>query len=90
MDDAAAALRQKVIDRAQKDPAYRKLLSSNPREAVKSEIGVELPSGLDIQVVQETAQKIYLVLPPEPVEGALSDDQLESLSGGAADFAMFA
>jgi len=90
MDTAAAALRQRVIDRAQKDADFRKLLTSNPREAVKSEVGVDLPSDLDIQVIEETANKIYLVLPPDPPRGQLSDDQLESVSGGAIPAPMFA
>jgi hypothetical protein len=90
MDSAAAALRKRVIDRAEKDSNFRKLLISNPREAVKSEVGVEIPSGLDIQVLEETDQKIYLVLPRESVESELSDDQLESVAGGVIPAPMFA
>lgn len=89
MDSTAAALRQRVIDKAQKDSNFRKWWINNPREAVKSEVGLEIPSAFDIEVLQETPKKIYLVLPPESVEGQLSDDQLESVSGGAVPAPMF-
>jgi hypothetical protein len=89
MDTTAATLRQRVVDKAQRDSNFRKWLLSNPREAVKSEVGVDIPSAFEIEVLQETSRKIYLVLPPESVEGQLSDDQLESVSGGAIPAPMF-
>ena len=79
---SGSELRERVIERAKKDTNFRKLLISNPRAAVRDEVGVDLPSGLKVQVMEETSDQIYLVLPPAGPQGELSDDQLESLSGG--------
>jgi hypothetical protein len=48
-------------------------------------LGVELPEGIAIQVVQETPTTIYLVVPPRPdtlPEGQLTDADLATVAGG--------
>ncbi|MBV9389030.1 MAG: NHLP leader peptide family RiPP precursor [Chroococcidiopsidaceae cyanobacterium CP_BM_ER_R8_30] len=61
---------------------------SNPK-AVLNEKGLAIPDSVQIQVLQETPNQFYLVLPLEqsaPVSGTtvISDQELEKVSGGAA------
>ena len=70
-----------VIARTWLDEAFKARLKKNP-VAVLKEVGYELPPGLEIEVVESTEKKAYLVLPPKP-SGELSDDDLENIAGGA-------
>ena len=44
-----------------------------------------MPAGINVTVVEETADTLYLVLPHTVAEGdELSDSDLEAVAGGAA------
>jgi hypothetical protein len=71
---------------AQKDREFRHALLSNGRAAVETALGEALPPQIKINVVQEGPDTYTVVLPYEPEIGAggeLSDDDLESVAGGA-------
>ena len=49
-------------------------------------MGAQLPEGVEVRVVQESADTIYLVLPSASAVGEggeLSDEELEAVAGGA-------
>ncbi|MBV9389029.1 MAG: NHLP leader peptide family RiPP precursor [Chroococcidiopsidaceae cyanobacterium CP_BM_ER_R8_30] len=76
-----------LIQQAAQDPAFRERLLSNPK-AVLNEKGLAIPDSVQIQVLQETPNQFYLVLPLEqsaPASGTnvLADQELERVSGGA-------
>lgn len=71
----------KVIAQAWSDDAYKARLVSDPA-SVLSEAGIELESGVSIEVVEDTASIRHLVLPAAPAEGELSEDALEQVAGG--------
>jgi hypothetical protein len=71
-----------ILIQALKDPEYRKRLKADPKSVIQGEFGVTLPESLEIEVVEETAQKLYVVIPPRPAEGELIDEQLEAVAGG--------
>lgn len=78
---------QKLIGQSWKDEAFKQELLSNPKAIYARESGEELPNDLDIEVVQETANKVYLVLPNNPTsaitdEKELSEEALEAVAGG--------
>ena len=69
-----------------RDPDLKKRLIAEPKK-VLAEYGVELPKELEVQVVENTDTRMYLVLPPPPAKSReLSDDQLDEVSGGAGTF----
>jgi hypothetical protein len=53
---------------------------------VEEELGTQLPESIEVRVVEESAQTIYLVLPSTSAVGEggeISDEGLEAVSGGA-------
>ena len=73
-------LRGEIIAKAWEDAAFKQRLLSNPRDALK-EMGVEVPDGVNLTVLESTLDENYFVLPPEPTE-ELSEEALDTVSGG--------
>ena len=69
---------------AAESPEYRQALIDNPAEVLARQMGTEVPAGVTVKVVEETADTIYIVAPyAAPAEGSeLSDADLESVAGG--------
>ena len=81
----ARDLEAQVLAQAVQDPAFRARLLAEPK-AVFAERGLSIPPEIQIQVVQETAEQYYLVLPASAARRAgasLSDAELEHVAGGA-------
>ncbi|MGD9890270.1 MAG: NHLP leader peptide family RiPP precursor [Dehalococcoidia bacterium] len=76
-----------LIKRAWSDAAFAQQLQENPRQAVEQVLGVDLPEGIAVQVLQETPTTLYLVIPPQPdtlPAGELTDADLADVAGGAS------
>jgi Nitrile hydratase, alpha chain len=80
MNDA----REKLLAKALKDPAFRAALLKDANAAVEKELGVKVPAGLRIKIVEDTPTTIHLALPAVE-KGKLSDAELEKVAG-AGDF----
>ena len=75
----------KVIARAWKDPAFKKRLQANP-ESVLKEMGIDLPKGVKIHLIEDNSTTFTFVLPLPPVSfGHLSDAELEKIAGAGGD-----
>jgi len=78
-------IERQVIAQALIDPAFRDRLMADPK-AVMAEKGLEIPADIQINVVKETPNTYYLVLPaldlPQSGPGSLTDAQLEAVVGG--------
>jgi hypothetical protein len=74
-----------IIAQTWKDEAYKQQLLNNPKPVIEREFGVQLPSEIGVQVLEENPTTLYFVLPTRPdLSGAeLSDEQLETVAGGA-------
>jgi hypothetical protein len=57
---------------------------ADPRGTLERELGVRMPDGVSLTVIEESPTSRYLVLPPAPRRdgGELSDTELESAAGG--------
>ena len=76
----------KLIIKAWENETFRKEFLANPRKVLAKEFGHEVPAGLNIDVVEETGNKICFILPRKPTtvtaDGVLSDEALETIAGG--------
>ena len=79
-------MERRLIEKSLEDESFRQRLMEDPKGAVEQELGTQLPEGVRVVAVEETAETIYLVLPSTPMAGTeggeLSDQQLESVAGG--------
>ena len=77
-DGASEPLR--IVGKAVEDPSFRAALKADPTQVVAKTLGAPLPKGMQIQVLEQSPQVTYLVLPSE--SGVLSDEQLDAVAGG--------
>ncbi len=71
-----------IIARAWSDPDFKAQLLNDPKATLVG-YGIDLPAGLDLKIVENTADTMHIVLPAEPSQaGDLSDDDLQNLAGG--------
>ena len=57
-------MRAKVADKAATDANFRARLVSDPKGAIRQELGITIPETLTIEVHEESAETAHLVLPP--------------------------
>jgi hypothetical protein len=80
-----AEMERRLVQRSLEDEDFRQRLLDDPKAAVEQEMGSGLPESIEVRVVEESPQTIYLVLPSASpfVEGEeLSDRELEEVAGG--------
>ena len=64
-------------------PKYKDALKKNPKDVIYKQFGIQIPGNTKVQVLQETADQVYVVLPHVVESGAeLSDADLEAVAGG--------
>ena len=76
-------IQTRLIGRAAIDAKFRQQLLTNSRAAIEKELGITLPPGLEVQVVEETPSKLCLVLPmKQEAKGHLPDEELKAVAAG--------
>jgi len=67
-----------------KSEEFRESLLANPKLALERALGTTLPEDLEVVLLQETENKVYIVLPTQiPSETSeLTDAELEEVAGG--------
>jgi len=70
---------QQLIAKCWADEEFKQRLLDNPAETLKAE-GMALPEGVRVQVVENSAQDLTLVIPARPTE--LSDEELGGVDAG--------
>jgi hypothetical protein len=78
--DIYAAWKQ-LAAKAWSDPALKAKLLANPAEVLKA-IGVTVPAGITVKVVENTEQLVHLVLPAKEAPAELSDEELHQVAAG--------
>lgn len=82
-------LEEQLVKKAMTDAGFREELIRKPKETVSAELGVPLPDGLTIRVLEEDRNNFYLVLPPKMETGSdaeMSEAELEQVAGGTNFF----
>jgi hypothetical protein len=73
-----------IVAKAWEDAAFKQRLLADPAAALKAH-GFEVPPGVRVRVVEDTASLWHLTLPPQPGDAELSEEQLGRVSGGRAN-----
>lgn len=79
--ESRGALQDLISEKAAHDAAYREALLRDPRGLLAKHLGHELPPWLNVKVVEEQADTVYLISPHVPGED-LEDGDLAMLAGG--------
>ncbi|HSK84146.1 MAG TPA: NHLP leader peptide family RiPP precursor [Rubrobacter sp.] len=77
---------RRLVQRSLEDEDFRQRLLADPKGTIEQELGSRLPEDVQVRVVEESAQTIYLVLPVRSADlqtGELSDEEFEAVAGGA-------
>jgi hypothetical protein len=77
-------IRDALVRAALKDEEFRESLIANPKLAIERALGTTLPDNLEVELLQETENLMYIVLPKQiPAKAEeLSDAELETVAGG--------
>ncbi|NIK78620.1 hypothetical protein FHS15_003766 [Paenibacillus castaneae] len=67
-------VQDKIIKKAWEDAEFKKQLLANPKAAVKEAFGIEVPDTIEVEVVEESANKFYFVLPQQPSKLKVTDE----------------
>jgi hypothetical protein len=83
---------QSILDRASTDLAFRDRLLNDPRDAIYEAFGVMIPANFRIKFIERDPSVDALVVLPDLTSrnAELSDDELESVSGGVEEGAQWA
>ena len=69
-----------------KDEALRARFMSEPK-AVLAEYGMDVPDGMDVNVVENSANTVHITMPAPPAaHGELSDEELSHAAGGVPSY----
>jgi hypothetical protein len=74
----------RLIARAWQDEGFKQSLMSDPKAAIRQEFGIAIPPHVQVQVLEETPERLYLTLPRNRTE--LSDEELDAVAGGLSEF----
>jgi hypothetical protein len=79
-----------LVAKSWKDEAFKQELISNPKATISREFGTPIPDNIEVRVVEENPNTLYIVLPMKPADlegdGELSDDALEAVAGGGGGY----
>ena len=70
---------EKVVSKAWADPLFKERLKTEPK-AVLSEMGINTPESVDIEVLENTNTKTYLTLPVTPPCDHTPDHVIEDIA----------
>jgi hypothetical protein len=75
-----------VLHRSSVDREFRRQLLSDPRQAIQQAYGVTIPSSFRVKFIERDEDVDALVVLPDfsDPQGVLSDNELETVAGGAA------
>jgi hypothetical protein len=79
---------ERVIERAQRDEAFRQQLLDDPRGAISADLGVDVPDGIEIRVIEEDPEEAVIVLPAPTQPAQVTDAQLSEVVGGAGSIGL--
>ena len=67
-----------------KDDALKARFMSDPK-SVLAEYGMDVPDGMDVNVVENSDNTVHITMPMAPRRNELSDEELSAAAGGVDD-----
>ena len=58
-----ANISREQLAQASESDSFREALRREPKAAIEKEFGIQIPKAINVEVVEETPSKLYLVLP---------------------------
>ena len=80
--ESVEEMRAELVQKACSDDDFRARLLANPNGAIEEAMGVAVPQGFSVSVLEDTRNTFHLVLPPSE---RLTGEELASVSGGRDD-----
>ena len=71
-----------LIFKCLKDPNLLKELKKDPKRLIEKELNIKLPVSFQLEVLQETPEKGYIVIPPVESLGEFSEEDLKEIAAG--------
>jgi Nitrile hydratase, alpha chain len=71
----------RVIGQAMSDPVFRKRLLADPVQTLRG-AGFEVPEGVSIRVVEDTAALMHVVVPASIGDDSIDERDLDAITGG--------
>lgn len=75
-------IERELSAKAWQDDAFLEELRNNPKAVIAREYGVQLPDTLNLKVVEEQPDTLYIRIANNPANLELTDEQLEMVAGG--------
>jgi hypothetical protein len=91
-EDFSQHIYGQIVLKAWKEPAFKKKLLDNPREALK-EMGINIPLDVKLDVHLQSSEHLHFIIPEKPPQlGELSAEEMIKTVGGrmaGADWAPY-
>lgn len=75
-------IERELATKAWQDDTFMEELRTQPKMVIFKEYGVQIPDHVDLKVIEESSNTLYIRIPPNPSDVELSDEQLELVAGG--------
>ncbi len=74
------------LEKVAQDETLKQELPANPKAVVKKVLDVDIPNSVDLSVLEESAERRYIVIPfgAKGLDDELTDEMLEMVAGGTA------
>ena len=72
-----------ILAQAMTDQKFRADLLSNPAQALK-DAGYKIDPAANVKVLESSNSQFYVVIPPNPAPGALTEEHLAAVAGGSS------
>lgn len=82
------ALYVKVVERIWSDPEFAARLRGNARAAL-GELGIAVEKDIDVAVLEDTDDRIYIVVPKRHIDPEVSDEFLEHVISATGNNSCF-
>lgn len=82
-------LEEKIVARAWTNESFKQELLRDPKMTIEKTIGIKFPQNIEVQVLEETSNQLYFILPMQPDDkfspDELSEEDLDRVGGGSGE-----